>query len=912
MCKKQQQADVNSRAQALLNGLAPAPILATAEQVLFELNAYKLALEKLQRINEQTTRLLETSQAIAQVGSVELDLATREYYWSRETYRMHDTTPEKYTPTLEDALESYLPNSKAAVKAGLTKAITKGEVFDLEAQKRTFEGRRIDIRTTCLITKENGKPSKLTGIYQDITAQKRAERRHLHHNKILQMLLQDVSLIKILNAMAKGIETINPDTQCSILLLDNKTNRLHACGSCSLPTSYIKEIDGAKIGRGRGCCGEAAFTAKRVVAEDINNHPNWQKYKAFTQQANLQACWSEPIIDSTGKVLGTLALYLAQPAAPTLDDIALLESEANLAALAIEKIKAKSQLKLAASVFTNAKEGIVITDLAGNIVEVNKTFEEITDYSRAEVIGKNPRIFRSGKHEQYFFAKMWKNLIKEGFWTGEIWNNKKNGQCYAAMMTISAVRDTEGNVEHYVSLFNDISLLKEHQRQLEYIAHFDALTQLPNRVLLADRLNQAIANCTRSNTSIAVLYLDLDGFKSANDSYGHSFGDHLLVTIAQRLKATLREGDTLARMGGDEFIVVLTGLSNPVEHEPLVKRLLAAASETVVIEGKLVRLSASIGITLYPADNSEPEQLIRNADQAMYVAKQAGKNCYQLFDIELNSAMKSRYESIERIRKGFKQNELVLYYQPKVNMRSGEIIGVEALIRWQHPVRGLLLPEYFLPAVDTNAVGLEIGEWVIREALNQLQVWSSVAFDTRVSVNVSGQQLLQPNFVENLTAILNDFPSVSPKCLTLEVLETSALEDVTEVAETMRRCAELGVEFAVDDFGTGYSSLTYLKRLPASLLKIDQSFVRDMLEDSDDMAIVKGVISLATAFQREVIAEGLENSEQGEKLLTLGCDLAQGYGIARPMAAEHVPEWAKDWVQDAAWQQHPMQQSLRI
>lgn len=908
--QKDKQEQLATRAAALVSADPPAAIVANSDQLLAELKAHKLALEKLKSINATTTRLLETSQEIAHVGSVELDLTTREYIWSKETYRIHDADPEHYTPTLDDSLDSYLPGSRERVKQGLTRAITKGEIFDLEVQKRTFSGRRIDIRSTCLITSEDGKPKKLTGIYQDITKKKRAERHHIHHNKVLKMLLDDCSLSKILHAMAMGVEEINPDFQCSILLLDKKTNTLRHGASASLPNFYTQAINGAKIGVGMGSCGEAAYTGKRVIVENINTHQNWSNFIELTQRAKLHACWSEPIIDSDDEVLGTFALYLNQPSAPLSDDIAMLEGEAQLAALAIEKTRAETQLKLAASVFTNAKEGIVITDLGGNILDVNTTFVDITGYERDEVIGRNPRLLRSDKHEPYFYAQMWRSLIKEGFWSGEIWNIKKSGEAYAAMMTISAVRDNDGNVEHYVSLFNDISLLKEHQRQLEYIAHFDALTQLPNRVLLADRLNQAIATSNRNNNSLAVLFLDLDGFKAVNDTYGHSLGDHLLVTISHRLKATMREGDTLARLGGDEFIAVLTGLNNAVEHKLLVRRLLEAASEPVAIEGKLLQLSASIGLTLYPADNSAPDQLIRNADQAMYRAKQAGKNCYQVFDVELNSAMRSRYESIEQIRRGFKQNELVLFYQPKVNMRTGEIIGVEALIRWRHPVRGLLMPEHFLPVIDANSIGLEIGEWVIREALAQLQVWGELGFTTNVSVNVSGQQLLQPNFVEHLDNILQDFPTVPPERLTLEVLETSALEDVIEVADIMRRCGLLGIEFAVDDFGTGYSSLTYLKRLPASLLKIDQSFIRDMLEDPDDMAIVKGVISLANAFQRSVIAEGLENNLQGEKLLTLGCDLAQGYAIAKPMAAENVPNWAQGWVQDAIWQQHPMQENL--
>lgn len=862
--------------------------------------------------NEITARLLETSQSIAKVGSVELDIETQAFYWSAETYRIHETTPDEYTPSVADALDSYFSESRARIKHALHQAIVHGVEFDIELQKRTFKGRIIDLRATSLINKKEGKPTKLTIIYQDITERRYSERRQQHHNIILNKLLQSKPLLEILNTIAEGVVEINSDMQCSIFLLDSTHHSLNVGGAAGLSENYLEALEGVKIGKGVGACGEAAFTGKRVITENVNTHRNWQKFLGITQPADIHSCWSEPILSASGNILGTLAIYHKQPRAPSEEHIAFLQSEAQLAALAIEKVNSDAQLELAASVFTNAKEGIVITDLFGNIVEVNQTFSDISGFSRGEVLGKNTRVFRSNKHDPIFYAMLWKHLLADGYWTGEIWNVRKDGEPYAAMMTISAVVNTANRVKNYVCLFTDITPIKEQQRQLEHIAHFDSLTQLPNRVLLADRLNQAIAGSHRTGLSLAVLYLDLDGFKEANDTYGHSMGDHLLVSMGHRLKSTLREGDTLARIGGDEFIAVLTGLETDNECESMVKRLLDTASEPVAINGVIIRLSVSIGVTLYPKDNSDPEQLIRHADQAMYLAKQAGKNGSQLFDVALNSEVKNRYESLDRIRAALQNKEFVLHYQPKVNMRSGTVVGVEALVRWQHPERGLLLPEHFLPVTEMNSVGLELGEWVLRRAVAQLEIWGKLGLDTNVSVNISAQQILQSQFVTTLTQLLAEFPSVEPSRLSLEVLETSALEDLAEVAQIMESCKDLGVEFAVDDFGTGYSSLTYLKRLPASLLKIDQSFIRDMLEDADDMAIVVGVIGLAGAFQREVIAEGLETSEQGEMLLKLGCDLAQGYGIAKPMPAENVPQWTESWVQDALWQRQPMQQALQI
>ncbi|QSA96911.1 PAS domain S-box protein [Methylococcus sp. EFPC2] len=572
-----------------------------------------------------------------------------------------------------------------------------------------------------------------------------------------------------------------------------------------------------------------------------------------------------------------------------------------------ERKRAEKNLQLAASVFTNANEGIVITVPNGTIIEVNDAFTRITGYKRDEVLGKNPRLLSSGREGKEFYAEMWRSLIEKGHWHGEIWNRRRNGEVYAEKLAIEAVCDASGVVQHYVGMFSDITVLKEHERQLERIAHYDALTNLPNRVLLADRLHLAMAQAQRRGDRLAVAYLDLDGFKAINDSYGHEVGDQLLVGVTSHLRQEMRESDTLARIGGDEFVAVLPDVGDDAENGRLFTRLLTAAARPVGLSGLTLQVSASLGVTFYQqSEGVDADQLLRQADQAMYQAKLAGKSRYSIFDAEHDRSIRGYHESLERIRQALAHHEFVLYYQPKVNMRSGTATGAEALIRWQHPESGLLPPGVFLPLIEDHPLAVELGEWVIDAALTQMETWQSAGLDIPVSVNIGARQLQQPEFVDRLRGILARHGSIKPSSIELEVLETSALEDLAYVTETIAACRELGVAVALDDFGTGYSSLIYLKHLPVTLLKIDQSFVRDMLVDPDDLAILEGVIGLAAAFRRKVIAEGVETREHGELLLQLGCELGQGYGIARPMPAAQIPAWVASWCPHDSWRNQPL------
>lgn len=575
-----------------------------------------------------TSRLLDQSQKIAKVGGWELDLKSGELFWTAETYRIHETSPENFNPTVDAGVSFFLPESKQKIERALDAAINHGKNYDLELETYTTKGRLIDVRTTCVVAMENDTPIKLTGIFQDISEQKAIQRK---------------------------LEKSNSDL------------------------------------------------------EQVN-----------------------------------------------------------------EKLKLS--------------------------------------------------------------------------------------------------------------------------------ANYDALTGLPNRNLLADRMQQSIIRSERSQSHIAIAFLDLDGFKEINDIHGHSLGDVLLCDIAKKIKDSMRGCDTLARFGGDEFVMIIDQLKEPDVCVPVLKRILRSVSNTSIINNIPVQVSASIGVTIFPQDNSNSDQLIRHADQAMYIAKQSGKNCFHVFDVAKDVAVTHQYVELENIRAALEKNEFVLYYQPKINMRTNEVVGSEALIRWQHPKLGMLPPSEFLPIIEQDILNIEVGEWVIKSALDQLFLWSESGLNFPVSVNISPLQLQHPDFVKRLELIFKNYPDFKPGSIEFEILETSALGEVEQAAQVIEKCHELGIRFSIDDFGTGYSSLTYLKRLPTDCLKIDRSFIRDMLSDPDDRAIVLGVIQLAQTFDRSVIAEGVESIAHGKQLLLLGCHLAQGFGISKPMPAKEFPDWLASWKQQNEWQ----------
>ncbi|MGZ5000387.1 MAG: putative bifunctional diguanylate cyclase/phosphodiesterase [Methylomonas sp.] len=574
----------------------------------------------------------------------------------------------------------------------------------------------------------------------------------------------------------------------------------------------------------------------------------------------------------------------------------LLETLRLLQNLEEARQRNEQSLRLAAKVFSDAQEGIFFADHEGIIIDANQAFLDMTGFSQEEVVGRQSTIFDSDLHDPAFIANMWDAIKRDSYWRGEIWSRKKNGEIFPELLSMTPVYDNDENLLCYLGMLTDITELKQHQQQMEHIAFHDPLTHLPNRQLLSDRLQRGLARAERTRESIAVACLDLDGFKEVNDNFGHGIGDALLIEVANRLLRCIRTGDTVARMGGDEFVILLCEITSQQHCETTLQRILIEMATPFSLGGdNIATISGSIGYTLFPEDNTDADTLLRHADQAMYAAKQAGKNRFRLFDVMGEKRCYANTAVISRIETALKNQELQLYIQPKIDLRNGKVVGGEALIRWAHPVRGIIPPDEFLPLVEHHPLGIAIGEWVIGEALRLMRLWSTQGIILPLSVNISIDHLKHDNFYARLAALLQEFPDIPPQHLEIELMESAALEDIHKTNALIHHCKGLGLRFALDDFGNGCSSLTYLKHLSVDTLKIDRPFVHDMLENEDNQAIVRGAISLAQAFCSQSVAKGVESWQHAALLSKLGCDIAQGHAIAAPMPAEAIPDWIKSF-----------------
>ncbi len=571
-----------------------------------------------------------------------------------------------------------------------------------------------------------------------------------------------------------------------------------------------------------------------------------------------------------------------------------------------EERKANEQNQLYSQVFNAVQEAILITDTKDNVVDINPAYNAITGYSKEELVGRViPRVYTDQQGEAFFDA-METALEKTGLWRGEYWSWRKDDEFYQRDMSVSAVYDNEGKATHYVSVFTDATEKKRQQKELELMKHFDLLTHLPNRTLFTDRFEQAAARCRRNGTLIAVCVFDLDEFKQINHDYGEALGDQLLIAVSNRIRMSVREEDTLSRFGGDEFILLLGDIDTADSCVQTLERIQENLRYPYDLDGQQIKTSASVGVTLYPQDDDDLDILLRHADQAMYQAKLTGRDTYCLFNRENDQRLVEQHDRLRSIEKALADEQFVLYYQPKVNLSTGEVFGAEALIRWNHPERGVLPPGAFLPHVDGHPVELKMGHWVILAALKQMDIWHQQGLEFQVSINISSFHMQSGLFYTQLQEALARYPDIKPSNLQIEVLESSTLADITSIRDMVAACHnELGVSIALDDFGTGYSSLTHIKELSADTVKIDQTFVRDMLEDPNDYAIVDGVVRLADAFNRCVVAEGVEEAEHGLMLMAMGCTHAQGYCIAKPMPASELPAWIKNYEHHATWGAFP-------
>ena len=579
------------------------------------------------------------------------------------------------------------------------------------------------------------------------------------------------------------------------------------------------------------------------------------------------------------KVLGSKILYKGSPAViGTLIDIT--ESKRN-----------DEQLRMAAKVFESTIEGVVVTDVEGKIQWVNPAFSKITGYSKEEALGKNPRILKSERHDDEFYRDMWRDIKAKGQWQGEIWNRRKNGETYPEWLTISAIRDELGKTIQYVSVFSDITERFQREERIKYQAYHDALTGLPNRSLLHDRLSMALTHAHRSGKMIAIMMLDLDRFKRINDTLGHPVGDILLQVVAKRLANTIRSGDTVSRLGGDEFAIILENIGSVENVIKVAQKILRRMEAPVQIKAHDLYISTSIGISLYPTDGQDADSLLKFADTAMYQAKQEGRNQYRLYTPKMNDKALQRLAMENELRKALDREEFLVYYQPKLDLSSGKVIGAEALVRWKHPQLGFLSPSEFIPLAEETGLIKPVGDFVLRAACKQNKYWQDKGLnEICISVNLSAVQFQQKNLLHKVTHCLTEV-GLNPAYLELEITESSAIQNPQMTVKTLKEFKKLGIQLSIDDFGTGYSSLGLLNQLPLDTLKIDKSFIRDITSDKDNQAIVSAIIAMSHNLGIKLVAEGVETKEQMAYLKEHQCDQIQGYLISPPIAAEQFEKF---------------------
>ena len=551
-----------------------------------------------------------------------------------------------------------------------------------------------------------------------------------------------------------------------------------------------------------------------------------------------------------------------------------------------EHLISERQVQMAEKIFDNSIEGIILTDNELRIQQVNKTFTEVTGYDFAEVAGKTPALLQSGQHDRDFYKNMWASLKRSGMWQGQIYNKRKSGEVYPEWLSIYSIKSTDGEVINYIGLFSDLTEKRMTQDHIHQLAHYDALTGLPNRLLFMERLKQSIVMSRRKKASTALLFIDLDGFKKINDSLGHDAGDLLLQEVSLRLKKHMRESDTVCRLGGDEFTIIIEGYSHINDIVIVVSKILKELAHAVHLGERKVYITASIGISLYPDDGQDIQSLVKNADTAMYAAKDRGKNCYNFYDIEMNRKTLERLSLEGCIHRAYENSDFLMYYQPKIDLKDGSVYGAEALMRWNHPTAGFISPEQFIPLAEEIGMIIPIGEWVIRQVCHDIVQWRERGLNlSSISINLSALQFRDPNLVKIIDIILQQL-HIDPKMIDVELTESMLMGDVEKSITMMKQLKKIGLSISIDDFGTGYSSLKYLKLFPIDTLKIDKSFIDEIPYSESDVAIVKTIIGLATNLGMNILAEGVEKSDQRDFLTANGCTNGQGFYYSRAIDSE--------------------------
>lgn len=792
------------------------------------------------------------------------------------------------TENLKHELPEYFsPNSWGVFRQRLV-SLSKGDLnFSGEIEMLTARGERKQFLLQWELVPDSFDALKsVVASFVDITERKRNERHDRLHAHVLELIACDAPLKQVLCDVASCVEEEYADARCSIMLLSKDDLYLTTGAAPSLPDFYNDAINRIVICREANACSSPGCICKRSIVEDIQSHPDWKHLRAAAAKADLHACWSEPIVNPSGQLAGAITVYYRSSKTPASHEIESIVFFAKLTGIAIELHGVQQKLRLASLAYQAIGDAVLVTDADGFVIAANASFTRITGYSQEEIVGQSTKVLSAGRYNQFFSRSIREALSANGHWQGEIRNRHKNGNEYTAWLSINNVFDEKGRVTKRVASFSDAAKQVRADKPVSGQPDYGTFSSLHSRQQFRDHLDREIKKARRDGVGVALLGIDLDKFKEVNETLGHNLGDMLLIEAARRIASCVRDRDTVARFGGDEFAVILTAYPDVKRVEQIARAINEKISEPFQFGSEVVYISASIGITFYPLDGVDADILIKNAEQSMYAAKNEGRNRYSFYTSSLQEAAQARRVMLNDLRGALADNQFKVYFQPIVDLMDGRIIKAEALLRWQHPVLGMVCPMEFIPLAEETGLINDIGDWVFRESANCAKRWNEKYPEgIQISVNKSVAQFRNSRNAENWVSYLDEIGLPGDRVV-VEITESILLDSSPNIFDQLTKYRDAGIQISIDDFGTGYSSLSYLKKFDADYIKIDRSFIMDLVTNNQDMVLSEAIIAMAHKLGITVIAEGIETEEQRELLTNANCNFGQGFHFSRAVAPD--------------------------